>query len=80
MPGCLTTSISGAGTAASHLKVFATEDDANAWLEKNDSEGVAFEYEVAVPGWLELSSRGADTPPLVGGLCRAFEMAGRDAR
>ena len=63
MPGCLTTSISGAGTAASHLKVFATEDDANAWLEKNDSEGVAFEYEVAVPGWLELSSRGADTPP-----------------
>ena len=26
------------------LKVFATEDAARAWIEKNDPEGVAFEY------------------------------------
>jgi hypothetical protein len=29
-----------------HLKVFAKEDAANAWLNANDPEGVAFEYEV----------------------------------
>jgi hypothetical protein len=29
-----------------HLKVFATEDAADTWLQKNDPEGVAFEYEV----------------------------------
>jgi hypothetical protein len=28
------------------LKVFATEDAARAWIEENDPEGVAFEYEV----------------------------------
>jgi hypothetical protein len=29
-----------------HLKVFATTDAAEKWLEENDPEGVAFEYEV----------------------------------
>jgi hypothetical protein len=29
-----------------HLKVFANEKAANRWLEDNDPEGVAFEYEV----------------------------------
>ena len=28
------------------LKVFANEEAANRWLEENDPEGVAFEYEV----------------------------------
>ena len=28
------------------LKVFATEDAVRAWIEANDPEGVAFEYEV----------------------------------
>jgi hypothetical protein len=31
---------------ADHLKVFATEEAANAWFAANDPEGVAFEYEV----------------------------------
>ena len=29
-----------------HLKIFATEDAAETWLQENDPEGVAFEYEV----------------------------------
>jgi hypothetical protein len=29
-----------------HLKVFASPDLADEWLEENDPEGVAFEYEV----------------------------------
>jgi len=29
-----------------HLKVFVSEVAANIWLEDNDPEGVAFEYEV----------------------------------
>jgi hypothetical protein len=29
-----------------HLKVFASEDAAETWLEQNDREGVAFAYEV----------------------------------
>jgi hypothetical protein len=29
-----------------HLKVFANQDAAETWFEKNDPEGVAFEYEV----------------------------------
>ena len=29
-----------------HLKVFANEDAAETWLQENDPEGVAFEYEV----------------------------------
>jgi hypothetical protein len=29
-----------------HLKVFASEDAANAWFAENDPEGVAFEYPV----------------------------------
>jgi hypothetical protein len=29
-----------------HLKVFASEDAADTWLQENDPEGVAFEYEV----------------------------------
>ena len=29
-----------------HLKVFATVEAAEAWFEENDSEGVAFEYDV----------------------------------
>jgi len=29
-----------------HIKVFANELAANRWLEENDPEGVAFEYEV----------------------------------
>ena len=29
-----------------HLKVFANLDAAETWLEENDPEGVAFEYEV----------------------------------
>jgi hypothetical protein len=31
---------------ADHLKVFANVDAAEKWFEKNDPEGVAFEYEV----------------------------------
>ena len=31
---------------ADHLKVFANPDAAETWLEENDPEGVAFEYEV----------------------------------
>ena len=31
---------------ADHLKVFASEDAAETWLQENDPEGVAFEYEV----------------------------------
>ena len=27
-----------------HLKVFASEDAANAWFAEHDPEGVAFEY------------------------------------
>ena len=29
-----------------HLKVFASDDGAEIWLQENDPEGVAFEYEV----------------------------------
>jgi hypothetical protein len=29
-----------------HLKVFANDDAAETWLQENDPEGVAFEYEV----------------------------------
>jgi hypothetical protein len=29
-----------------HLKVFANADAAEIWIEENDPEGVAFEYEV----------------------------------
>jgi hypothetical protein len=29
-----------------HLKVFANADAAETWLEENDPEGLAFEYEV----------------------------------
>jgi hypothetical protein len=29
-----------------HLKVFANNDAAETWLQENDPEGVAFEYEV----------------------------------
>jgi hypothetical protein len=29
-----------------HLKLFADQDAARDWFEKNDSEGVAFEYPV----------------------------------
>jgi hypothetical protein len=29
-----------------HLKVFASEDAANAWFGEHDPEGVAFEYPV----------------------------------
>jgi hypothetical protein len=28
------------------MKVFATEEIAQAWLDENDPDGVAFEYEV----------------------------------
>jgi hypothetical protein len=31
---------------AEHLKVFVNVDAAERWLEENDPEGVAFEYEV----------------------------------
>jgi hypothetical protein len=31
---------------AEHLKVFANADAAETWLQENDPEGVAFEYEV----------------------------------
>jgi hypothetical protein len=30
-----------------HLKVFASEDAANAWFAEHDPEGVAFEYPVS---------------------------------
>jgi hypothetical protein len=33
-----------------HLKVFADEVAANRWLEENDPEGVAFEYDVIETG------------------------------
>ncbi len=34
-----------------HLKVFASIEAAEAWLEQNDPEGLAFEYEVrSAPG------------------------------
>jgi hypothetical protein len=29
-----------------HLKVFASKEAAEAWLNENDPEGVAFEYDV----------------------------------
>jgi hypothetical protein len=29
-----------------HLKAFANEDAAETWLQENNAEGVAFEYEV----------------------------------
>jgi hypothetical protein len=29
-----------------HVKLLATEDAAKAWLDENDPEGVAFEYDV----------------------------------
>ena len=29
-----------------HLKVFANADAADTWLEENEPEGLAFEYEV----------------------------------
>ena len=29
-----------------HLRVFANEEAADTWLQENDPEGVAFEYEV----------------------------------
>jgi hypothetical protein len=29
-----------------HIKIFATEDAAKDWLDENDPDGVAFEYEV----------------------------------
>ena len=29
-----------------HVRVFATIEAAEAWFEKNDPEGVAFEYEL----------------------------------
>ena len=29
-----------------HLKVFASKEAAEKWLEENDPEGAAFEYEV----------------------------------
>jgi hypothetical protein len=29
-----------------HLKVFVDEEAASRWLEENDPEGVAFEYDV----------------------------------
>jgi hypothetical protein len=29
-----------------HIKVFANQDAAETWFEENDSDGVAFEYEV----------------------------------
>jgi hypothetical protein len=31
---------------AEHLKVFASKEAAETWLQENDPEGVAFEYEV----------------------------------
>jgi hypothetical protein len=31
---------------ADHLKVFASEEEAEKWFTENDPEGVAFEYEV----------------------------------
>jgi hypothetical protein len=31
---------------ADHIEVFANQDAAETWFEKNDPEGVAFEYEV----------------------------------
>jgi hypothetical protein len=31
---------------ADHIKVFANADAAETWLEDNDPEGVAFEYDV----------------------------------
>ncbi len=31
------------------LKVFASEEAAQSWIDENDSEGVAFEYKVIGP-------------------------------
>jgi hypothetical protein len=31
---------------ADYVKVFATKDAAETWLQENDPEGVAFEYDV----------------------------------
>ncbi|WP_197520893.1 hypothetical protein [Bradyrhizobium icense] len=33
---------------ADHLRVFATREVADAWLEEYDREGVAFEYPVII--------------------------------
>ena len=48
-----------------HLKVFATERDANDWFAKNDPEGVAFEYEVREvnPGASSAGPGGASRSP-----------------
>jgi hypothetical protein len=32
-----------------HIKIFASADAAKAWLDENDPEGVAFEYNVIGP-------------------------------
>ena len=33
-----------------HLKVFANQDAAEKWIKENNSEGVAFEYDVNPDG------------------------------
>ena len=35
-----------AGGDKDHLKIFVSHDAAEIWLQENDPEGVAFEYEV----------------------------------
>jgi hypothetical protein len=39
-----------------HLKVFSTEEAAEAWFTENDTEGVAFEYPV-IEGGFNLSAQ-----------------------
>ncbi|WP_049808029.1 hypothetical protein [Bradyrhizobium japonicum] len=46
-----------------HLKVFATEDAAKDWLDENDLEGVAFEYDVIGPPARVGSSSAERKPP-----------------
>ncbi|MCK1406785.1 hypothetical protein [Bradyrhizobium sp. 76] len=43
------------------MKVFATEEIAQAWLDENDPDGVAFEYEVIGSSDAEERRTGSET-------------------
>ena len=55
-----------------HLKVFASEDHANAWFDDHDPEGVAFEYRViGEPRMIRRPVPNKNAPPEVRGGARA---------
>lgn len=58
------------------LKVFATEEAAQAWIEENDPEGVAFEYEVIGRQREPAAfSRDSHTHPRPSGCCPKFDSS-----